>query len=128
MLGMGTDATSALAGNVRRLILDLGWSQVELARRAGLAQKTVNDLLNYGRTAKKTPTLATIEAISAAFDISPWHLQIPDLPLDLLKGRRVDKLVENFRDASDMGRENVLRIAESEVRYQVVVESDKKAG
>jgi len=128
MLAMGTDATSVLAENVRRLYLDLGWSQVELARRAGLAQKTVNDLLNYGRTVKKTPTLATVESIAAAFGISPWHLQIPDLPLDLLKGQRVDKLVENFRDSSELGRENVLRIAESEVRYQVVVEGDKKTG
>lgn len=125
ILDMGKDATQGLAENVRRLMKQENLSQPKLAQRAGLATKTVNDLLNYGRTVSKSPTLSTIEKIAAAFDVPAWLLQIPDMPEDLLKSHRVQKLVENYRDAPTRGRENVDRIAESEMHYHVV---SSKAG
>lgn len=120
-------ATQGLADNVRRLSEHLGLSQTALARKAGISQRAVGDLLNYGRTSNKSPTLKTIEKLASAFGVTSWQLQIPGLPVELLHNHRVGKLIENFRDASPAGRENINRIAESEMHYHVVTETKKQA-
>lgn len=122
-----SDAIKGLADNVRRLMEIDGLSQQKLAKRAGLAQRTVSDLLSYGRTSSKSPTLSTIEKIAASFDVPTWLIQVPHLPDDLLRSHRLSRLVENYVEAPERGRENVDRIAESEMHYHVVVESGKKS-
>lgn len=118
-------ATQGLADNVRRLSEHLGLSQTALARKSGLSQRAVGDLLTYGRTSNKSPTLKTIEKLASAFGVTAWQLQIPGLPVELLQNHRVGNLIENFRDASAAGRENIHRIAESEMHYHVVLETKK---
>lgn len=44
----------------------LGWSQAELARRAGIRVETLNRI----ETGKRTPTVATIEKIDAALRVA----------------------------------------------------------
>jgi DNA-binding XRE family transcriptional regulator len=54
----------------RKLIVERsarGWSQIELARRAGIPVETVNRLENARHTAK----VATAKKIQAAFDAEP---------------------------------------------------------
>lgn len=109
-----------VAENVRRLMEAHQWSQMTLAVRAKVSQKTISDLLNFGRTSNKSPTMTTIARIAAAFGCPPWLLQVPEMPLDLLQNQRVPKLVENYRDGTERGRENVDRIAESEMHYHSV--------
>lgn len=116
MAKVANNTVAAFADNVRRLMLDLGLKQEALGKRAGVSQRAISDLLNYGRL-RKSPTLRTIHGISVALDVEVWTLFIADMPIDLLRGHRVSKLVENYRDAPEEGRTHVDRIAESEIRY-----------
>lgn len=71
--------------------------------------------------------MGTIEKLAKGFGIATWQLQIPGLPVDLLQGQMVSKVIENFRDAGTVGRENISRVAESEVRYSLVQNSERGA-
>ncbi len=117
---MNSEAIKALADNVRRLLEARALTQKELAALSGVSQKSISDLLNYGGAVSKEPRLGTIEKLAKGFGISAWQLQIPNLPTDLLQNQMVSKVVENFRDAGPGGRENISRIAESEVRYTLI--------
>jgi DNA-binding XRE family transcriptional regulator len=54
---------AVLARNIVRDREQLGWSQAELARRAGIRVETLNRI----ETGKNTPSIATIEKIDTAF-------------------------------------------------------------
>jgi len=114
---MTSDAIKALADNVRRLMDANKLTQKQLATRTGVSQKSISDLLNYGGSVSKEPRLGTIEKIAKGFGIPPWQLQIPELPVELLRNHSVGKVLENYRDAEPVGRENIRRVAEGEVRY-----------
>ena len=117
---MTSDAIKALADNVRRLMDAHKLTQNQFATRAGVSQKSISDLLNYGGNVSKEPRLGTIEKIAKGFEIPPWQLQIPGLPVELLRDHAVGKVLENYRDAGPIGREHIRRIAESEVRYTLL--------
>lgn len=116
---MRKSATLALADNVRRLMEDAGLSQRELASKAGISQRAVGYLLNYKDEQDRHPTTQTVEAVAGAFGVDSWLLMMPDLPVELVKSKRFEKMIENYRDAPDAGRAQVERIAESEVKYAV---------
>lgn len=99
---------------------DRGDSQKSLAARAGLSQRAVGDLLTYGKTHYKSPTIRTSDAIADAFGLPLWVLLVPELDLDLLKSPELASLITHYRDAHWDGRANIVRVAESEVRYAVL--------
>ena len=108
---------------------DRGDSQANLAARAGISQRAVGDILTYGTSHFKNPTMKVISAVAKAFEMPPWLLMLPGLPLELAKSQRLARLVENYRDAPEEGRATVDRIAESEVRYAVgVTKAKEKTG
>lgn len=111
------DVMAVLRDNVKLLLHARGWSQVELARRSGIAQRTISDVLGYGIRIDKAPTLRTVAAIAKAFGVPPWQLMI-ELPIDLLRSHRVSRLVEQFAAVEEPGRESLERIAAAEVRIQ----------
>jgi transcriptional regulator with XRE-family HTH domain len=69
---MGTSATSTeqISESVRVHRSEKGWSQLELANRAGLDRKTVNRIEN-GRFA---PSVTTLLAVSTALGVSVNNL------------------------------------------------------
>lgn len=114
---MESNPTLALAENVRRLMTDAELSQEGLAKRAGISQRAVGYLVNYKDAQDRHPTTQTIAAIALAFDLQVWQLMMPNLPFELVRSKRLAKLIENYVDAPESGRAQVERIAESEVRY-----------
>jgi len=102
---MTSDAIKALADNVRRLMDANNLTQKQLATRTGVSQKSISDLLNYGGSVSKEPRLGTIEKIAKGFGIPPWQLQIPELPVELLRNHSVGKVLENYRDAEPVRSE-----------------------
>lgn len=125
---MVNTTTLALADNVRRLMEDAGLSQRDLAQRAGISQRAVGYLVNYQDEQDRHPTTQTVEAVARAFGIETWLLMMPGLPLELVKSKRFEKLIENYRDAPDAGRAQVERIAESEVKYAAAEAALKDSG
>ena len=105
-----------IAGNLERLIKHHEIkSQTELAKKTGVSQRTISNVLRPGSL--DSINTETIEALARYFNIEPYHLMIPDLPIEELINKRIEKLIECYSQSSPAGRENLERIAENEVRY-----------
>jgi len=73
---------------LKELMRQRGWSQQEIAKRSGISQKQISNLL----TGTQSPSLDTAEAIAQAFDLETWHMLIRATglpPNDLVRLRRV---------------------------------------
>ena len=115
--GMKTGGIDALVKNVARLMAERGDTQTTVAARGGISQRAVGYIATYGKTHHTSPTLRTVEGLAKAFDVPAWMLLIPDMPLDLLAGHRLPDLIENYCEASSVGRDTVDRVAAAEARY-----------
>lgn len=115
-MAMQREIALALARNLKRLMDHHGLSQAELARKAGVGQSTLSKLLNTEDPSAMNPRSSTVEQLADFFDVPGWQLMVPDMPLELLLSRRFTKLIENYRDAEEIGRATVERIAASEAK------------
>jgi len=111
-----------LASNLRALMEDREYTQVALARKAGLDQKTISNIINPDRN-EYTPTLAVVEAIAGVFDVPVYQILIDELPLDLLKNHQIHKLVDSYKMTGKEGRRNVSRVAEREADYENIIKT-----
>lgn len=109
----------AIGRNLKQLMADRDMDQVDVAKLSGVAQTTVSNLLRGAASADDTPSpnLKTLENIAAIFNIPAWVLLIPDIPLDQLKCRDLEKLVSCFLRIDADAKKNLLRLAENELRY-----------
>jgi len=76
------------AAVLAELMRQRSWSQMELAKKSGISQKQISNLLS----GKQSPSLDTAEAIAQAFDLETWHMLIRATglpPNDLARLRRV---------------------------------------
>lgn len=115
---MDDTTRAALARNVKLLREDAKWSQQELAKRAGVAQTAISYMERP--ESLKSPTIAHISKVAGAFGLAPWHLLLPAATVDVLRARSVDKLVTCYVHLNQAGRDSVMRVAETEVRYQTI--------
>lgn len=67
------EARAILAWNVRRLRVQLGWSQEELAAQAGLDRTYISALERQIWNV----SLGNIEKLAQALDVEPWALLSP---------------------------------------------------
>ena len=102
-----------LARNLRHLMKDRGWNQKETARRAGVDQKTISNILNQ----KKTPGLDVVESIATAFGLNLWHLILPTLIDDLSIETSISKVYDAYFKAGPEGRQHILQVSEREAEY-----------
>lgn len=71
-----SSATPSFLSNVKTLLERREWTAPELARRARISPKTLNNLLN-GRHAAQFDTL---QKIADAFGLELWLMFLPQLP------------------------------------------------
>ena len=65
-----TQLRSVLARNVRQARHERGWSQEQLAERAGLSSVYVSQI----ESGLKACSIDVIEALAIAFAVAPWEL------------------------------------------------------
>jgi hypothetical protein len=124
---MNSSLKKALACNVDRLMIYHGMKigkerltteeVAELCKKNGddINQKTVWNVINPEKSGAVNSK--TIESIAKVFGLEPYHLLIPNLPIDELTSHRIEKMIANYAQSPKDGRENIARIAENEVRY-----------
>jgi len=108
-----------IAENVKRLMFykdDM--KQTALAKKTGISQRTISNVLTPGSVGSITTD--TIEKLAKFFNIEPYHLIIPNLPMEELLTKRIETVIECYSQSAIDGRENIKRIAENEVRYGVI--------
>jgi transcriptional regulator with XRE-family HTH domain len=96
-----------LVTNLRWLMDEAGWTQMELQARSGVSQKSISKIL--GR--KMVPTIDLADKLAAAFGLSGWHIIMPDLPRDLSTNTAIEKLFRDYLASSQRGRDFIAHVA-----------------
>lgn len=73
MRELPTSLCHILARNLLILKDQHGWSEAAISKKSGVAQKTINNILN----SRHNPTLLAVERLAAAFRVTPWRLLDP---------------------------------------------------
>jgi DNA-binding XRE family transcriptional regulator len=97
------------------LMAETKLSGAEVARLAGIASKSVNNMI-HGRHG---PNLDHVESVARVFQLTGWQLILPGLHANLARNGHLDALMQHYAEASDQGRANIDRVAELESRYNV---------
>ena len=104
-----------MARNLRFLMDAHAWTQADVAKAAGVSQKTISNLLAPDRY--QDAKLETVEQVAQAFGLDGWHLILPNLPDDLINKPTMRALYDAFRNASPDGRAMIMSVAEREALY-----------
>lgn len=107
------DLGETLKNNLSILMERDSLSETGLAKRAKVAQKTVNNIMNL----RSTPTLDVLTRLAQALNVTPWLLIMPDLPSDMLRSHEAERLLRSYIDSNNDGRELILHVSERESRY-----------
>lgn len=102
----------SLARNLKALMDEAGWNQVELSKRSGVSQRQISNILRQ----ETGCSIEHADALGKAFGLQGWHLIMPTLSRDLSTGT-LAKLVDRYASASSEGRAAIDRVAELESRY-----------
>jgi transcriptional regulator with XRE-family HTH domain len=101
-----------LARNLTVLMAEAGWNQVELAKRSGVSQRQISNILRK----ESGCSVEHADALARAFGLQGWHLIMPTLPADVRNGA-LPLLMERYAASSAEGRKAIDRVAELESRY-----------
>lgn len=103
-----------LIKNLRFLMKKEKLSEDMLGKRSGVAQKTINNILN----GESSPTIDTLDKLAGAFGLNSWHLILQDLPENLIHSPSIAKLYKAYISASEEGRELIDHVAAREAQTQ----------
>ena len=92
------------------------WKQIELAKKAGVSQRTVSNMLRGADQQINGATLDRVDAVAKVFGLRSWHLIMPGLPDDLEQASIMSEVINGYIMADDEGRDLIHRIAEREGR------------
>lgn len=106
------DTRRTIARNLRALLDMRKWSEHDLAKASGVAQKTINNVL----AARSACTVDTVGALARPFGLTSWHMLIEDLPADLTGSPSIRQLVASWISATPEGREHIELVAAREAK------------
>lgn len=108
-----------IAKRVRFLRGVYGWTQTQLARKAGIAQKTISNIEHEGGEGRDTLKLKNLEKIARAFGFELWIFLIPDE--EFIKNPKIvselGDLVKLYLLATPDGKKDIHKIAEIVTKY-----------
>lgn len=82
----------AIGRNLATLMKWKGWNQTELARRSGVSQRHISDILK-GLT---DPTTEMVEKLAGAFAVQSWQMMMSDITEDLLTSTDLQIVVATY--------------------------------
>lgn len=103
-----------LARNLRFLMGRRGYTEAEVARRAGISQKTVNNILNE----RVSTSLERADAIAKVFGLALWQMTLPELPESFDVMTDMELVFGSWLRANEEGRELFRMVAERQAAYQ----------
>jgi len=103
-----------LAKNLRALLDKTGLSAPEVARRAGVDRKTLNNQLN----GRYDPRPEQVQAVAQVFGVNNWDLLNPSFTPDAPTNHVLQQIIANYGKADKAGRESIQRVAEMAANYK----------
>jgi len=101
---------TTFARNVALQMTHQHLSTVMLAERAGIAPKTLNNILNN----RHAPQLDVLAKLAIALNVEFWLLWLPDMPLDAADSKQVHSLLRAVAKLTPASLKMVARLARSE--------------
>lgn len=98
--------------NVREQLNERGWTAPQLARKARVGLKTVNNVLN-GRHATQSDVLAKI---AEALGLELWQMWLPQLPKDAQHDETFPRLVTTAAKLPPEAMSRIVHIVDLELR------------
>lgn len=95
--------TEIVCGNLDKVRREHDLSTNEMAKRSGLPQKTIHNLMNQVHV----PRIDTVEAMCKALLVSPHAVVTPYAPMNILLSRRLGRVVEKYAKLTPDDREKV---------------------
>lgn len=102
----------SVAGNLRRLMTMVHWSQVRLAKESGVSQTHISAILRGDSSC----TVETAESLAKAFGLKGWHLLIPNLPDELISSPSLSRLMDAYIHSDAAGRDFLDAAASRELK------------
>ena len=102
-----------LIENINMLMNETDIDISQLATKSKISKRMIQYILSMERK----PTIQTADALGKAFGLTGWQLIIPSLRMDMIKNGSLEKLVKNYADSTDPGKEYISRVAEKEATY-----------
>lgn len=93
------------------------WTQKDLAKAAGVSQRTVGNMLR-GSDVASGATLDRVDAVAKVFGYRSWHLIMPDLPQDPDDVHTMSDVLTGYILADDEGRELIHSVAARVGKYR----------
>lgn len=103
-----------LAKNLKTLLSKTGLSAPEVAKKAGVDRKTINNQLN----GRYDPRPEQVDAVASVFGFNHWDMLSPHFNPDRKSNERLRALMDLYATADDKGQENILRVAEMAAAYR----------
>jgi len=88
----------------------------ELANLAYIEPSFINDFMG-GELRLGIPSLHLINEIAKVFDIPPWMLTIPKIPIEMLTTPSLKEVVNTMCKVDVDGKREIYRVAKNELRY-----------
>lgn len=107
-------AADLLASNLRMLMKKNKLSRSALAKRCGVSPRH----LAYILASEKSATIDVLERIARVFGLECWQLISRDLTDSQSVNSQVSKVIHEYVQATEDGRELILKIAEREAKYR----------
>jgi transcriptional regulator with XRE-family HTH domain len=100
----------SLVTNLRMLLAKTGMSVGELASKSGVSKRMIDYILAGERKA----TIPTAEKLAEPFGLSGWQLIMPNLPYELARNGKLDRLIDSYEHSNDATRGYVDSVLERE--------------
>jgi len=100
--------------NIRALMEAAGDSEHALAKKSGMRQSTLNNMLS----GRHNISVERAEMVAKVYGLEGWHLLLRNLPKDLRESKTISRLFESYCASSDEGRAHISRVAEREAKYR----------
>lgn len=113
---MNLESLKTVADNLQRYMEANGLEQKDVAKKTGVPRRTVNHVLQA--KPDSNTTLKTVEMIADGLGIAIWHLLVPNLAVELMKNKALDKLIDNYSAAEPEGRSYIERVSTKEAGYR----------
>jgi transcriptional regulator with XRE-family HTH domain len=106
---------SALARNLKLLLEQTGMSAPDVAKRAGVDRKTINNQLN----GRYDPRPEQVQAVAEVFGYNNWDLLNPSFDPSKKASAQLQQLLKLYGAADEKGQESIMRVAEMAASYKV---------
>lgn len=108
-----------IAENILKAAKAEGWSSMELGKRSHTNQTTMNRLMR-ARDEDPAPRITSVEAAVKALKVEPWAVMIDGATLNMLKNKKLTKLILDLSQTDDATLDRIIENASDTLKLHKI--------